>query len=173
MESSTRILSPGIKRRVFAAELQANQFPPHSAEDRNCNSEPSPTQVGGPTRGPSGPTWGPSGPKPEIWDPTKIQKTKILKIKIRSAPNVGKKTSRPHLGPSRPIFCVGRKNPKNQKKIQKAYFFVHMIAIMASPKELLGSCRTLGHGSGGFSFAASFGLSWPSDDAGGPRGAHP
>ena len=25
----------------------------------------------------------------------------------------GKKTSRPHLGPSGPNFCVGRKNPKN------------------------------------------------------------
>ena len=74
-------------------------------------------QVGGPTLGPSGwahvgptwvgprgaqtgwahvgpkvggPTWGPSGPKPEIWDPKKSKKLKILKIKIRSAQNVGK-----------------------------------------------------------------------------------
>ena len=28
---------------------------------------------------------------------------------------VGKRTSRPYLGPSGPIFCVGRKNPKNPK----------------------------------------------------------
>ena len=64
-------------------------------------------QVGGPTWGPSGwahagpkwvgprgaqagPKWAQVGPKPEIWDPKKIQKIKILKIKIRSAQNVGK-----------------------------------------------------------------------------------
>ena len=54
--------------------------------------------------------------------PKKIQKIqKILKIKIRSAQNVGKvwisrkKSSWPHLGPSGPIFCVGRKNQKNAK----------------------------------------------------------
>ena len=47
--------------------------------------------VGGPTPGPSG--WAQAGPK---WaqarnlGPTKIQKIKILKIKIRSAQNVGK-----------------------------------------------------------------------------------
>ena len=51
---------------------------------------------------------------PEIWNP-KIPKIKILKIKIRVAQNVGKvwisrkKSSWPHLGPSGPIFCVGRK----------------------------------------------------------------
>ena len=50
--------------------------------------------------------------------PQKIQKSKVLKIKIRSAQIVGeiflcrKKASPPHLGPSRPIFSVGRKNPK-------------------------------------------------------------
>ena len=43
---------------------------------------------------------------------------KILKIQIRSAQNVGKvwisrkKSSWAHLGPSGPIFCVGRENPK-------------------------------------------------------------
>ena len=93
-------------------------------------------QVGGPTWGPSGwahvgpkvggPTWGPKwvGPRGAQVGPSqkfgtqKIQKIKILKIKIRSAQNVGKvwisrkKSSWPHLGPSGPIFCVGRKNPK-------------------------------------------------------------
>ena len=55
----------------------------------------------------------------------KIQKIKILKIKIRSAQNVGKvwisrkKSSWPHLGPSGPIFCVGRKN----RKIDVSVFF--------------------------------------------------
>ena len=29
----------------------------------------------------------------------------------------GKKPSRPHLGPSQAIFCVGRKNPKNAKML--------------------------------------------------------
>ena len=47
------------------------------------------------------------------------KKEKSSKIKIRVAQNVGKvwisrkKSSWPHLGPSGPIFCVGRKNPKN------------------------------------------------------------
>ena len=83
---------------------------------------PSWAQVGGPTPVPSG--WAQAGPK---WaqarnlGPQKIKKSKILKIKIRSAQNVGKvfscrkKASPPHLGPSRPIFCVGRKNPKIAK----------------------------------------------------------
>ena len=94
----------------------------------------------GPSRAQAGPKQGPSraqaraqaGPKPgpspgPSWaqarnlGPKKIQKIKILKIKIRSAQNVGKvwisrkKSSWPHLGPSGPIFCVGRKNPKNAK----------------------------------------------------------
>ena len=48
----------------------------------------------------------------------KIQKIRILKIKIRSAQNVGKvwigrkKSSWPHLGPPGPIFCLGRQNAK-------------------------------------------------------------
>ena len=33
------------------------------------------------------------GPKPEIWDPKKMKQIKNLKIKIRSAQNVGKVTS--------------------------------------------------------------------------------
>ena len=61
-------------------------------------------------RAPTGPKWvGPhraqvGGPKPEIWDPTKIQKIKILKIQIRSAQNVGKVwISRKH--PPGPIWA--------------------------------------------------------------------
>ena len=56
--------------------------------------------------------------------PQKIQKSKVLKIKIRSAQNVGeifscrKKASPPHLGPSRPIFSTGRKNHKNAQFLQ-------------------------------------------------------
>ena len=56
--------------------------------------------------------------------PQKIQKSKVLKIKIRSAQIVGevflcrRKASPPHLGPSRPIFCVGRKNQKNAKLVR-------------------------------------------------------
>ena len=71
----------------------------------------------GPRRAQAGPKWvGPSwaqvGPSQNVGT-QKIQKTKILKIKIRSAQNVGniflcrKKASPPHLGPSRAIFCVG------------------------------------------------------------------
>ena len=62
-----------------------------------------------------GPTWGPS----QKFGTQKIKKIKILKINIRSAQNVGKvwisrkKSSWAHLGPSGPIFCVGRKNRKN------------------------------------------------------------
>ena len=102
---------------------------------------PSWAQVGGPTPGRSGwahagpkwvgpswaqvgPSWAQVGPKVgpnQNFGTQKIQKIKILKIKIRSAQNVGKvllcrkKASPPHLGPSGPIFCVGRKNPKNAK----------------------------------------------------------
>ena len=67
-------------------------------------------QVGGPKLGPS-----------QKFGTQKIQKIKILKIKIRVAQNVGKvwisrkKSSWPHLGPSGPIFCVGRKNAKNRQ----------------------------------------------------------
>ena len=69
---------------------------------------PSRAQVGGPKLGPS-----------QNFGTQKIQKIKILKIKIRSAQNVDKvwisrkKCSWPHLGPSGPIFCVGRNTPKN------------------------------------------------------------
>ena len=63
--------------------------------------------------------WPKPGPKPgPSWKPKKSKK-KILKIKIRSAQNVGKvwisreKSSWPHLGPSGAIFCMGRKNRKN------------------------------------------------------------
>ena len=83
---------------------------------------PSRAQVGGPKPGPScaqvgGPKLGPS----QKCGTQKNQKNKILKIKIRSAQNVGKvwisrkKSSWAHLGPSGPIFCVGRKNSKKTK----------------------------------------------------------
>ena len=68
----------------------------------------------GPSRAQAGPKVGPS----QKFGTQKIKKVKIFKIKIRSAQNVGKvwisrkKSSWPHLGPSRPIFCVGRKNKK-------------------------------------------------------------
>ena len=78
---------------------------------------PSRAQVGGPTRGPSG--WAHVGPKwvgpSQKFGTQKIQKIKILKIKIRSAQNVGKvwisrkKSSWPHEGPSGQFFCVVRR----------------------------------------------------------------
>ena len=89
-------------------------------------------QVGGPTWGPptwwahTGPKWvGPRGPKPEIWDPkkkkSKFSKSKSVLPKMSARFLLaGKRPSRPHLGPSWVIFCVGRKNPKNAAKI--AYF---------------------------------------------------
>ena len=64
---------------------------PRGAQVGGPKLGPSRAQVGGPKLpkpGPSG--WAQAGPKPEIWDPTKIPKIKILKIKIRSAQNVGK-----------------------------------------------------------------------------------
>jgi len=92
---------------------------------------PMPGPKPGPKKGPSpGPSWA-QARFLEIWKfgnwksgklrSKKIQKITILKIKIRSAQNVGKvwisrkKSSWPHLGPSGPIFCVGRENPKNVK----------------------------------------------------------
>ena len=108
-------------------------------------SSPSRAQVGGPKLRPSqahaepklspswaqagpkpGPRWAQAGPKPDIWDPNKLKKHKFSKSKSvlpkMSARSglAGKKTSRPHLGPSQAIFCVGRKNRKNTK--QKHYF---------------------------------------------------
>ena len=80
---------------------------------------PKPAQVSGPKPGPSG--WAQAGPKPEIWDPTKIKKSKFSKSKSvlpkMSARSglIGKRTSRPHLGPSQTTFCVGRENPKVAK----------------------------------------------------------
>ena len=58
------------------------------------------------------------GPKPEILGPQKIQKIKILKIKIRSAQNVGKvfyagkKRPRPIWGPPGQFFAWAGKKPK-------------------------------------------------------------
>ena len=89
---------------------------------------PSQAQAGpkpGPSRAQAGPKLGPSraqaGPKPEIWDPKKSEKYKFSKSKPVSPKMsarsglAGKRTSRPHLGPSQAIFCVGRKNTKNDK----------------------------------------------------------
>ena len=91
--------------------------------------------MSGPTWGPrgwalvgpkvGGPTWGPRGPKPEIWDPKKIQKINILKIKIRSAQNVGKvfyagkRRPRPIWGPPGPFFAWAGKI----QKLLKFYLF--------------------------------------------------
>merc|ERR1711924_35842 len=65
--------------------------------------------------------WAHAGPKSEIWDPKKYKKEQFSKSKSvlpkMSARSglAGKRSSRPHLGPSGPIFCVGRKNQKNAK----------------------------------------------------------
>merc|ERR1711924_467653 len=65
-----------------------------------------------------GPSWAQVGPS-QKFGTQKIPKIEILKIQIRSAQNVGKvwisrkKSFWPYLGPSGPIFCVGRKNAKN------------------------------------------------------------
>ena len=84
-------------------------------------------KVGGPKPGPSGcaqagPKWvGPSWAQARNLGPKKNKKTKILKIKIRVAQNVGKvwisrkKNLPAPLGPSQAFFCVGRKNRKCQK----------------------------------------------------------
>ena len=99
---------------------------PRRAQVGGPTPGPSWAQVGGPTPGPSwaqvgGPKLGPGGPKPEIWDPKKSKKQKFSKSKsvLPKMSGIfflaGKRPSRPHLGPSRPIFCVGRKNPKKYK----------------------------------------------------------
>ena len=69
------------------------------------------------------PSWAQAGPKVGA---QKIQKIKILKIKIRSAQNVGKvwisrkKSSWPYLGPSGPIFFHG---PEKSKKCSNFAYF--------------------------------------------------
>ena len=66
--------------------------------------------------------------KSGILGSNKSKKIRILKIRIRSAQNVGevflcrKRASPPHLGPSQPIFCVGRKNPKITKNMWQLAF---------------------------------------------------
>ena len=87
--------------------------------------------IGEPMLGPSGwaqagPKWvGPSWAQARNLGPQKIQKkiskskSVLPKMSARSG-LVGKKSSWPHLGPSGPIFCVGRKSPKNAK--ENAYF---------------------------------------------------
>ena len=105
-----------------------------------CQARAQARAQAGPKPGPKpGPSQAQAGPKPDFWEfrnlgpgnlgklgSQKIQTIKILKIKIRVAQKVGKvwisrkKTSWPHLGPSGPIFCVGR---TNRKKIRKNCLF--------------------------------------------------
>ena len=48
----------------------------------------------------------------------KFSKSKSVLPKMSARSGLaGKRTSRPHLGPSRAIFCVGRKNPKNAEML--------------------------------------------------------
>ena len=66
------------------------------------------------------------GPKPEIWDPKKIQKIQILKIKIRSAQNVGKvflcrKKSVP--APFGAIWAHFLRGPEKSKNCQNFAYF--------------------------------------------------
>ena len=88
---------------------------------------PSRAHVGGPKPGPSGwahagskwvgPSWAQVGPSQKFGTP---KKSKILKIKIRSARNVGKvwisrkKSTWPHLGPSWANFLCGPEKLKNR-----------------------------------------------------------
>ena len=80
-----------------------------------------PSQVGGPKPGPS--EWAQAGPK---WaqarnlGPQKIKKIKILKIKIRSAQNVGKvwiSRKKILLAPFGPIWANFLRGPEKIKKI--------------------------------------------------------
>ena len=47
---------------------------------------------------------------------------------------VGKKSSWPHLGPSGPIFCVGRKNRKNVKQIAYFCYFTGLGPLLLSTR---------------------------------------
>ena len=75
-------------------------------------------QVGGPKLGPSGwaPQAGPKWTQARNLGPKQIKKIKIIKIKIRSAQNVGKvwisrkKSSWPHLGPFHADLSMDRKH---------------------------------------------------------------
>ena len=72
-------------------------------------------QVGGPKLGPSGPKLGPS----QKFGTQKIQKIKILKIKIRSAQNVGKvwiSRKKILLAPFGPIWANFLRGPEKCKK---------------------------------------------------------
>ena len=59
---------------------------------------------------------------PEVWSPKNKKNQKFSKFKsvlpkmLARSGLVGKKSSRPHLGPSEAIFSMDRKNPKNAKK---------------------------------------------------------
>ncbi len=78
---------------------------------------PSGAQVGGPK-------WvGPSWAQARTLGPKKSQNQKFSKSKsvlpkmLAMFLLAGKRPSRPHLGPSQVIFCVGRKNKKKYKKL--------------------------------------------------------
>ena len=75
-----------------------------------------------------GPKLGPSGPKPEIWDPTKIQKIRTLKIKIHVAQNVGKvwiSGEKNFLAPFGAIWGHFLRGPEKSKKyIKKLAIFL-------------------------------------------------
>ena len=84
-----------------------------------------------------GPAHGPDLGNLGTWKSRNLESNKNhkneIKIQIRSAQNVGKvwisrkkKTSRPHLGPSGPNFCVGRKIQKNKMKKMPIFLGVPM-----------------------------------------------
>ena len=88
---------------------------------------PSQAQVGGPKPGPSG--WAHAGPKvgpSQKFGTQKIPKIKIIKIKIRSAQNVGKvfisrkKNLPPPFGP---IWAHFLRGPEKSKKCQNFAYF--------------------------------------------------
>ena len=113
---------PGCVGRGLDLDLRIRPVPaaPAPAASRNPSgwAQAGPKWVGPRRAQVGGPKLGPSGPKPEIWDPKKSKNQKFSKSKS-VLPKMSarffvcrKKASPPHLGPSRPIFCVGRKNPK-------------------------------------------------------------
>ena len=80
------------------------------AAQARAHAGPKPGPKPGPSRAQAGPRpdfwkFGNLGPgNLEIWDPTKIKKIKILKIKIRSAQNVGKVWISRNKNPPGPIL---------------------------------------------------------------------
>ena len=73
-----------------------------------------------------GPKWAQAGPKQEIWDPKKIQKIKILKIKIRVTQNVGKvwiSRNKIILAPFGAISHIFFHGPEKYKKLSMFAYF--------------------------------------------------